>query len=67
VSANFKKVWYASCVKCAKQAPLVDGSCTRPETEHILEIYGWTFPHHKPHCPRHSKSVVRQPKEEPRT
>ncbi len=57
MSANFKKVWYTSCVKCAKKAPLVDGDERRPQVEGILGIYGWTFPKHEPHCPRHSPKV----------
>jgi hypothetical protein len=55
MSANFKKMWYVSCVECAKQAPLIGGEAKKVSAAQILvDHYRWTFPQGKPHCPKHS-------------
>ncbi len=56
MSANFKRVWYVSCVECAKQATLIDGLEKKVRVKDILSIYyNWTFPKGEPHRPKHSR------------
>jgi len=57
MSANFKKVWYVSCVECGMRAPLVDGYARKPQVQEMLAIRGWRFPRGRPLCREHSKET----------
>jgi len=59
MSANFKKVWYVSCVECGVRAPLIDGNARKPQVEEILFVSGWRFPKGRPLCRKHSRETKR--------